>query len=206
MRSEVIVKKWYDSVGEKCLRYYKLSHKNEIIILKQLLKYLPKKSAILDVGCGTGLPASRFLIKKGHNVIGIDISKKMIDLAKINVPKAKFRIMSLYNLKFKPKQFDAIMFLFSLIHIEKDKILDIFKKLRDILKDNGLVLFSVNIGQKEGYIEAFGKKVYFSSYTKKEIKDILEKSGFDIIFYKSIIFTRDKLHENHLYYIIKKRH
>jgi 2-polyprenyl-3-methyl-5-hydroxy-6-metoxy-1,4-benzoquinol methylase len=37
-------------------------------------------SAILDVGCGGGIPIAKYLVEKGFRVTGIDSSEKMIRL------------------------------------------------------------------------------------------------------------------------------
>jgi 16S rRNA G527 N7-methylase RsmG len=37
--------------------------------VQQLLKYLPKKSTILDLGCGAGVPVDDILIKAGNFVL-----------------------------------------------------------------------------------------------------------------------------------------
>jgi len=65
-----------------------------------------KKGRILDAGCGTGI-STQFLLEKGFDAVGIDISKPMIDIAKQkNLP---CKVGDFRNLKFKNKEFDAII-------------------------------------------------------------------------------------------------
>src|SRR3989339_1451875 len=49
--------------------------------LKKEEKYKVEDRAILDLGCGTG-GNSNYLADKGNNVIGIDVSKKALEIAR----------------------------------------------------------------------------------------------------------------------------
>ena len=51
---------------------------------------------IVDVGCGSGTLARR-LVDRGYDVVGIDISRSMIRLARAKVPEARFRVASLID-------------------------------------------------------------------------------------------------------------
>ena len=78
----------YDKMGE---RYHKTRNNEKFKSeLEKFSNLLPSSADVLDAGCGVGIPVSQFLVKKGFNVTGVDISKKLIDLAKENVPKASF--------------------------------------------------------------------------------------------------------------------
>ena len=204
MKSEKIVSKWYDIAGEKCLKFYKKSQDNEIIQLPRLLEKIPKDSQILDAGCGNGKPVAKFLSEKEYDVIGIDISKKLIKEAQKNAPKAKFKIMSIYNLKFPPNRFDAIVSFFAILHLEKSKVKEVFNKFHKILKYNGYLLFSVNQGKEEGYFEFFGKKVFFSSYLKKEVEEILRATNFKVVWKRDFFFKKENSKEHQLYYLVRK--
>ena len=52
---------------------------------KYLNFLIPKDSNVLDLGCGTGKDLSKLKIK---SAVGIDISQKMIDIAKKDFPNA----------------------------------------------------------------------------------------------------------------------
>ncbi len=206
MKSQTITSKWYDETGERCLRFYKKSQDNEIIQLKEILEKIPRKSKILDAGCGSGKPVAKFLSQKGYQVIGIDISKELIKQARKNTPKTEFKIMSMYELKFPAKTFDAIVSFFAILHLEKSKVLKVFKRFHKVLKDKGYLLFSVNKGKEEGYFEFFKRKVFFSAYTKKEIEEILRKTNFKIIWSRDFFFeTPEGSEEHQLYYFVQKR-
>ena len=60
-------------------------------IEKLINKFSGKKLNILELGCGSGSHAFK-LQKKGHKIVAIDRSKKMINLAKkkINIIKSNF--------------------------------------------------------------------------------------------------------------------
>ncbi|MEM7417136.1 MAG: class I SAM-dependent methyltransferase [Gemmatimonadota bacterium] len=48
---------------------------------------------VLDAGCGTGYLAAK-LVDEGAEVLGVDFSDKMIEIASANVPEAHFRVDS----------------------------------------------------------------------------------------------------------------
>ena len=77
--------------------------------VQQLLKYLPKNSTILDLGCGAGVPVDDVLLKAGHEVIGIDISSEQIKLARKNCPRGQFMVSDIQDLQMGEYQVEAII-------------------------------------------------------------------------------------------------
>lgn len=55
---------------------------------------LPPGARVLDVGCGSGLLARR-LVEAGFDVVGVDASSAMIDLARTQAPGARLEVLAL---------------------------------------------------------------------------------------------------------------
>lgn len=56
---------------------------------------------VVDLGCGSGLTARR-LNEAGYDVLGVDISPEMIELARSNAPAAEFVVASLFDVELPP--------------------------------------------------------------------------------------------------------
>src|SRR5712664_2426173 len=102
MDSQKMVEDGYDKI-------YQLYHERRIDRfwsvapdLDAFVDRLPAGSVILDVGCGSGYIASK-LEKQGFAVTGIDISTKMLELARNNAPRSTFLGMNMNRLEF-PKE------------------------------------------------------------------------------------------------------
>ena len=94
---------------------------------------------ILDIGCGGGL-LSEPMCRLGANVVGIDASKKNIDVAKFHAKKNNLKInykkAAPETLKTKVK-FDVILNMEIIEHVEN---IDFFiKESSNLLKKNGLM-------------------------------------------------------------------
>ena len=104
-----------------------------------------RKLSILDFGCGAGELCTK-LHMKGHNVVGIDASKILLNLAKNNSPlgieyclKTELRDReqcSIYNNKM-----DVVTSMHSLDWI--DDMEEVLFQISQYLVDNGLFIFSV---------------------------------------------------------------
>ena len=101
-----------------------------------------KKIDILDIGCGGGL-LSEPMSRLGANIVGIDASKKNIEVAKLHAKKQKLKInyicASPETFKTK-KKFDVILNMEIVEHVED---IDFFiKKSSNLLKKNGLMFIA----------------------------------------------------------------
>ena len=76
--------------------------KNDKIIIKELLKKakVVANSNILDVGCGEGV-YTNFIANEGMSVIGIDLSKKLLEIGKNSYKNINFIGSDVFNLPFK---------------------------------------------------------------------------------------------------------
>src|SRR5687768_13505829 len=83
-----------------------------------LLDRLPPRAAVLDLGCGTGVPVARELAKR-FTVTGVDISARSIELARKNVPGATFLHADMASITFPPAAFDAVVAFYSIIHLPR---------------------------------------------------------------------------------------
>ena len=109
---------------------------------------------ILDIGCGGGL-LSEPLSRLGAKVVGIDASKKNINVAKYHAKKNRIKIKYIYsspeNLKVK-KKFDVILNMEILEHI--NDINFFIKKSSELLKKNGLMFIATINKTLKSYIFA----------------------------------------------------
>ena len=94
---------------------------------------------ILDIGCGGGLLAEP-MCRLGANVVGIDASKKNIDVAKFHAKKNKlkieYKVASPENLKIK-KKFDIILNMEIIEHVADINFF--IKASSKLLKKNGIM-------------------------------------------------------------------
>ena len=85
--------------------------------LDYLASLLPTGARVLDLGCGSGLPAARILVESGFEVTGVDISRVQIERARRLVPLARFIQADMAVSDAEPAGFDAIVSLYALIHV-----------------------------------------------------------------------------------------
>jgi ubiquinone/menaquinone biosynthesis C-methylase UbiE len=114
---------------------------NELLEKPTTLKLLGnvKEKKILDLGCGPGIYA-RELVEKGAKVKGLDISKKLIEIAKEECPQADFKVGDAEKLPYKNNEFDIVLGALFLDHI--DNWNPILSEVKRVLKKNGLFVFS----------------------------------------------------------------
>jgi len=101
-----------------------------------------KNIKILDIGCGGGL-LSEPMCRLGASVVGIDASKKNIDVAKFHAKKNKlkidYKIASPEKLKTKVK-FDVILNMEIVEHVEDINFF--IKESSKLLKKNGVMFIA----------------------------------------------------------------
>ena len=144
-----------------------------------LLK-IEKGMRVLDIGCGTGNFSIK-LAKKGCKVTGIDLSDKMLDLAREKTAKKNLFIdyynMSVYNIKFPTQHFDAIfsMATFEFVRDMEKAINEAFR----VCKDKGQIMIgTINRDSKWGELynsEEFQKNSVFKYAqlrTPEELKQL----------------------------------
>ena len=100
-----------------------------------------KTQAILDVGCGTGR-YTKLLEDLGASMVGVDISEKMIHIAKTKTEIACYIVADASHLPFKDNVFHIVLSALVVNHIEN---LNLFltEMLRTCQKGGELVMSSI---------------------------------------------------------------
>lgn len=170
---------------------------------------LPPLAKVLDVGCGPG-NISKYLLNKKPNleILGIDISQNMVDLANKNLPKAKFQVMDFRNLNKLKMKFQGIICGFGLPYLSLEEIDDFFQQCYDLLSEEGILYISFVPGntKNSGFITGMnGLRVYFNYHDSNRINEILKKNLFQHIQTMEVPFNKkDGSKEIHQILIVRK--
>lgn len=154
--------------------------------LRELAAHLPAGGSVLDLGCGAGVPADRWLVDAGLDVTGVDFSEVQIRRARKLVLGASFLCADLTEIDFAPASFDAIVSFYSLIHVPLEDQWELLPRLRRWLRPAGLFLAIVGASRWSGTEEYFGVPMFWDHADETTYLARLESEGFDTLWHRVI--------------------
>ncbi|MEV0466455.1 class I SAM-dependent methyltransferase [Nocardia tengchongensis] len=100
---------------------------------------------VADVGCGAGRITAH-LRRLDMDAFGIDLSPRMIDVARRDHPGIRFEVGSMTNLALADASIAGLVAWYSLIHVPDDEIGSVFDRFRRVLRPGGPLLLGFHVG------------------------------------------------------------
>ena len=139
------------------------------------LKYVKENGKILDFGCGSGRDGL-FFKDNGYDVTLIDGSIELCKLA------SEYTGLDVKCMDFKDfndiDMYDGVWACSTLLHIPRKDMLDILKRIRYSLKENGYLFASFQDNDKEEY-KSDGR--YFSDLTVGNFVSLADMADFKVV-------------------------
>ena len=184
-----VEEKWDETWGSDEIE----RHLDTIPMFPQLLdlfeRHLKPGSDILEAGCGMGRWVA-FLSKKGHNVTGIDYSKRAALSIREYDLSLRVDLGDVVSLPYRDNIFDAYLSFGVIEHIERDRE-RVLREAHRVVRPGGLVIISVpllnNLARLMWYVNKikYGSsedKFYFEeAMTEGTLIEMLEENGFEVI-------------------------
>jgi SAM-dependent methyltransferase len=127
---------------------------------------------VLEIGCGNGRDATE-IIRRTSDYLGIDVSEKLIELARVKVPGGRFKVVDIESFVF-PRGFDIIFAFASLIHVPKEAFKEILSVSYHALNPDGVFRISLKYAKQYGEVtqkDELGVRTSYG-YSKEDIEEI----------------------------------
>lgn len=164
--------------------YNELDHKpTDRYLFELFCSKVKGKGTVCDMGCGPG-HITEYIYNKGIDVVGMDLSLGMLDAAKERNPELHFERADMLALDEVDKQFAGIISHYSIVHFRDSELMHIFKGLKSLLIDDGILFLAFHIGNEELFVEElFGKQVNmdYIFHDIDQILSLLKELNFNII-------------------------
>jgi 2-polyprenyl-3-methyl-5-hydroxy-6-metoxy-1,4-benzoquinol methylase len=179
-----IVEAGYDKIGSRYLKEReKFDNWKEV---RAFCSALPSKAKVLDVGSGTGIPIARHLIQNGFEVVGIDLSKNMVSVARENVPEAEFMQMNMAAIDMPSESFDGLISCYAIFHVPREKHAHIFRSFHSLLKPRGIMLVTIASCEWEEVEKYLGVEMFWSHFDPLDTESLITDAGFKIEFGRNV--------------------
>lgn len=189
--------------------------------------FIKEGDKILDVGCGNGR-LLELLKDKKISYTGVDVSEKLIEVAKKKYPQNNFLVADNLNLPFLDNNFDKVFSVAVLHTIPSDELRKkAVAELKRVLRPEGLLFVTVwDMWRKDTFLlplkysflklirkskldlgDAFvpwsdKTKRFYHFFTKKELYSLVKIVGFDIL--KKGVAKNETGSRSNIYLIAKK--
>ena len=160
------------------------------------LSFVKRGGHILDFGCGSGRDTAFFLMK-GFTVQPTDGCESICKLASEYL-KMPVKVLEFNELD-EEDEYDAVYASASIMHLEHDKLMELYPKSIRALKKDGILYASFEYGEEDGYVDM----CYYTRMTEKKYTDFVEQfpqlkmvmqntfhqksGGTDLVWYQSIV-------------------
>jgi SAM-dependent methyltransferase len=151
--------------------------------LGELRERIPAAGAVLDLGCGSGLPVARDLAAAGYRVTGVDVSDVQVRRARELVPRAEFVRADVTAIDFGPASFDAVVALYVLIHLPLEDQPPLLARIASWLRPGGLFLATTGYrawtGADENWLDG-GVPMWWSQADAATYRSWITQAGLSI--------------------------
>lgn len=121
-------------------------------LLRRLGEFAGPRGPICDLGCGPGHVAG-FLANYAADLVGVDISPRMVEVASKRFPAISFQEADFSSLPFRDQYFAGIAAFYSLIHLNENELVTVLGELRRVLLPEGLLVASFHLGAEPLHVE-----------------------------------------------------
>lgn len=145
--------------------------------IKTVVGFLPSKNIkLLDIGAGHGFLEEK--LPKNVDIFANDFSEESVKHLKKRF-KGNFEVQSLYGLSYKQNYFDAICILEVLEHVSPNKVLNVLKRINQLMKPIGTLIVSVPMNEGLETMKQ-NPNGHIRMYTPELITAELELAGFTV--------------------------
>ncbi|MFI9822480.1 class I SAM-dependent DNA methyltransferase [Streptomyces sp. NPDC052013] len=139
---------------------------------------------VADLGSGPGHVTAR-LHRLGLPVFGVDISPRMVALAREAHPGLRFHVGSMTDLDLPAGSLGGIVALYSIIHVPDEHLPSLFAEFHRVLTPGAPVLLAFQSGEEDGTLhldERFGRAISLDYYWRSPGSVIahLGKAGLEL--------------------------
>ncbi|MGW8552812.1 class I SAM-dependent DNA methyltransferase [Streptomyces tubercidicus] len=175
----------FDAIGDRYDEAFPYK-KGQLAAAEWLIGALPGGGRVLDLGCGTGLPTARQLVEAGFEVVGVDLSRGMVELAREYVPGATFHRLDIADLgpdgPHDLGRFDAVVAFFSLLMLPRGEIPGALRTVHRLLAPGGLFTLSMVEADVDYFrIPFLGHAIRVSGYLRDDLRKVIEDAQFEIV-------------------------
>ncbi|WP_181763576.1 class I SAM-dependent methyltransferase [Streptomyces albidus (ex Kaewkla and Franco 2022)] len=138
---------------------------------------------VADVGCGPGRITAH-LTSLGVDAFGIDLSPRMIEVARHEHPGLRFEVGSMTQLGLADGSLAALIAWYSIIHVPDDAIGAVLAGFRRVLRPGGLLLLGFHVGDASPPEPQEDGEKWPESYVRRrrpsQVAAWLDEAGFTV--------------------------
>jgi len=146
--------------------------------LNVLLAGLAGSGCVLDLGCGTGRPIAESVLRRGHQIVGVDQAESLLELARKRFPDGTWLHGEIET--FVPeRRFHAIVCWDTLFHIDRAAHETLFERFARWLLPGARLMLTVGGSAHPAFVDTmFGQPFFYDSHPPGAVLEMLGRQGF----------------------------
>ncbi|MGW3233109.1 class I SAM-dependent DNA methyltransferase [Kitasatospora sp. NPDC001095] len=135
-----------------------------------------------ELGCGPGRMTGQ-LHRLGVDVHGIDLSPRMVELARETHPEVPFSVGSMFDLPFGDGELTGVVAWYSIIHTPAERLPEVFAEFARVLAPGGHLMLAFQVGDRPSRQERpFGHPVSldFRRLRPERVEELAREAGLQV--------------------------
>jgi ubiquinone/menaquinone biosynthesis C-methylase UbiE len=139
---------------------------------------------VLEIGCGPGEISSYLRMRGLETITGLDISPRMVELARKRCPMIVFEVADVFDLPYEKESIAGVAAPYLIVNFSADETARAIKEIHRVLEPGGILYLNFHCGDKVYEATDFfapGNTLEFMLHDPERIAGIVRDKGFTII-------------------------
>jgi SAM-dependent methyltransferase len=199
-----IVRAGYDRIAAEYLAA-RPRDAGDVRLLTELVARVPAGGRVLDAGCGAGVPVADGLQRVGLEVVGLDLARAQLELARRLVPAVNVVQADLTALPFAAAGFDAVVSFYAVIHVPRAEHAAVFAEVWRVLRPGGAALLCLGASDLAADLDPeswLGTPMFWSHFDAATNLTLLREAGFRVVLHRLVPDPMG--HGQHLFALVER--